>query len=103
MDLLTQISLAGLPEPEPEFRFLEGRRFRFDCAWPVWKVAVDVQGGIWSRGAHVRGKGYRRDCEKLNEAQLAGWVFLWATTDMVRDGRALAFVERALQLRRTEP
>jgi hypothetical protein len=94
--LLTQLRLAGLPEPE--FRFAPPRRWRWDLCWPDRLVAVEVQGGTFAGGRHTRGKGYRNDCEKLNEGQLLGWLVLWVTPPMVKDGSALpAELRRNLQ------
>lgn len=43
-------------------------------------IAVEIQGGVWSGGGHVRGKGYQNDCEKHNAGVMAGWkVFLLPT------------------------
>ena len=71
-----------LPDPVAEHRFDDTRR-RFDFAWPGCRVAIELQGGTWIGGAHTRGTGYNRDCHKLNDAQLAGWILLWFTTDML--------------------
>lgn len=74
------------------------RKFRWDFAWPDLKLAVEIQGGTHRGGAHTRHAGYSNDCEKLAEAQLLGWRCIWVTSDMVQDGRALLFIERALGL-----
>jgi len=42
------------------------------------------------------------DHEKANEAQLAGWIVLHATTTAVRDGIALAMLRRAFAARGLE-
>ena len=94
--LVLQIRAVGLPRPVEEFRFHPKRRFRFDLAWPVRKLAVEIEGGTWSRGRHTRGKGFAADCIKYNEAALLGWHVLRVTTEMVEDGTALAYIERAL-------
>jgi len=76
--------LAGdLPQPEREYRFSPPRRFRFDLAWIAKSVAVELEGGTWIRGSHVRGKRYASDCEKYNLAALDGWTVLRFTTDML--------------------
>jgi very-short-patch-repair endonuclease len=93
-----QCTAAGLPDPLEEYRFHPARRWRFDLAWPAHKVAVEIDGGTFSGGRHVSGVGHARDSEKANEAQLLGWVVLRVIPDWVRDGRALALVERALAL-----
>lgn len=77
----------NLPDPVREFKFHPERDWRFDFAWPPLKISVEMEGGIWSRGRHVRGKGYENDCEKYNEAILLGWLILRFTSRMLRDGR----------------
>lgn len=89
---------CGLGEPEREYRFAPPRRWRFDYAWPGLRLALEVEGGTWSRGRHTRGRGYANDCEKYNAAALAGWRVLRVTTDMVRDGRAFLLLDRAATL-----
>jgi very-short-patch-repair endonuclease len=95
--LAWQCRALRLPEPTREFRFAAPRRWRFDLCWPAHKVAVEVDGGTWTGGRHVRGEGYERDCEKFDEALLLGWLPLRVTTTMVDDGRALELVRRALE------
>lgn len=85
----------GLPEPVTEYRFAPPRRWRFDYAWPAAKVALEIEGGTWTGGRHVRGKGYERDVEKYNAAALAAWTVLRVTTGMIRDGRAFALLDAA--------
>ena len=85
-----------LPTPETEHRFHKVRRWRFDFAYPEYKVAVEVEGGIWSRGRHTRGKGFQQDCTKYNEAALLGWLVLRVTARHIEDGRALVWLRRAL-------
>lgn len=87
---------AGVREFVRELVFAKPRRWRFDFAWPDLLVAVEVEGGIWIRGAHSRGRGYEANCEKYNEAALRGWKVLRVTPTMVDDGRALATIERAV-------
>jgi len=75
--------VPDLPEPEREYRFAPPRRFRFDFAWPDKLIAVELEGGVWSRGRHVRGKGYESDCEKYNLAQSLGWSVYRFTAGML--------------------
>lgn len=91
----------GWPEPHPQVLFDTSgrRRWRFDFAYFLpYKLAIEVDGGVWAGGRHVRGTGYTRDCEKLNAAAIAGWRVLRFTGDMVRDGRALDTIRLALHL-----
>jgi very-short-patch-repair endonuclease len=97
------LRMNDLPGGVREYQFAEGlkRRWRFDFAWPEVKVALEVEGGQWSRTAarHQRGKGMEQDIEKYNMAALMGWLVIRATTDMVNDNRAADVVRTALLLR----
>lgn len=69
--------------PEREYRFHPERKWRFDFAWPEHMLAVEIDGGAWTGGRHVRGSGFTRDCEKMTEAALMGWRVLRLTPKMV--------------------
>ncbi len=102
--LLEQIRLSGLPEPLREYTFHVNRQWRFDFSWRDGGnlVACEVEGGIWMQTATGRSKGhahplrFESDCEKYNEAALYGWTIIRVTPAMIRDGRALDWLERAL-------
>ncbi len=97
-DMLALIIRADkLPTPERQFRFCE-RLWRFDFAWPEVKVVVDVQGGIWNRGGHVRGRGYLNDCEKLNTAILLGYKVLYVCSIHIENGMAIKWIKNALNI-----
>jgi very-short-patch-repair endonuclease len=69
-----------------ELRFDATRRWRFDFAHEGARVAIEINGGVWSGGRHVRGAGYLRDREKVNTATLAGWrVFELGTGQVTPD------------------
>ena len=98
--LAWQMTQAGIDFIR-EYRFCE-RRWRVDFAIfinanPYDKLAVEVEGGAWSRGRHTRGAGFEADIEKYNEAALLGWRVLRVTPKMVEDGRALQWIERAIE------
>lgn len=62
--------------PVREYPFHPTRKWRFDFAWPDVKVAVEIEGGIYKIGRHQRPEGFRKDCEKYNEATRLGWSVL---------------------------
>jgi very-short-patch-repair endonuclease len=86
------------PEPVTEYRFHPVRRFRFDFAWPDALVAVECEGGVWTRGRHTRGAGFVADCEKYNAATSLGCKLYRETADMLRADPAgvVAMVREAL-------
>lgn len=78
--------LLGGPPLEQEYRFHPRRRWRFDFALPARKLAIEINGGVWSGGRHVRGAGYLRDREKINAATELGWrVFELGTGQVTVD------------------
>lgn len=80
------------PEPEQEYRFHPTRRWRFDFAWVDARVAVECEGGTWTRGRHTRGGGFEKDCEKYNSATAMGWRVFRVTSGMLTKDPA-AFVD----------
>jgi DNA-binding CsgD family transcriptional regulator len=92
-----------LPRPEKDYRFDLTRRWRFDRAWPTFKVAVELEGGAFGNrvvchrcgavvraatrdgrlGQEVRSAGWHghygrfvSDREKYNAAEVQGWLVL---------------------------
>jgi len=65
-----------IPEPVTEFMFHPRRKWRLDYAFPEFKVAVEIEGGIWTGGRHTRGSGFIGDMAKYNELAARGWRLL---------------------------
>lgn len=91
-----QLHLCGFAPFEREYRFDATRKWRFDFAWPLRRVAVEVEGGVWANGRHTRGKGFIMDCEKYNRAALLGWRVLRYTKEAIQSGAAIRQIEEAL-------
>ncbi|WP_303678265.1 hypothetical protein [Ralstonia mannitolilytica] len=88
---------AGITGFEREHRFAPPRRWKFDFANPALMVALEVEGGTWTRGRHCTGKGYAADCEKYSTAAVMGWRVLRFTTDQVKSGMALQMLRQAIE------
>ena len=95
--LAWQVAILDLPPLEREYRFHPTRRWRFDFAAVDLQIGIEVEGGTWTGGRHVRGSGFEADCEKYNAAALLGWRVLRFTGAMVNDGRAVATIEKAVK------
>jgi len=83
-----------------EYRFAPPRRWRFDLAMPGKMIAVEIDGGTWTGGRHVRGDGYERDCRKLNAATALGWAVYRMTTAMAADPDEVQAIMTASDYRR---
>ncbi len=83
--VLAYFEEMGLPSPVTEHKFAEHitfegkdgrvrqRQWAFDYAWLEEKVALEIEGGIWTGGGHNRGKGFSKDILKYNTATKLGW------------------------------
>ncbi len=83
--ILDRIKAVGLELPVPEYKFCPDRRWRFDFAYPHYKIALEYEGGTWAAGRHTRGSGFAKDCEKYNRAAVMGWTVLRYTSNMIDD------------------
>ena len=88
----------GLPLPRREWEFHHERRFRFDYAWadPDHMLALECDGGIWTRGRHVRGSGFLRDHEKRNLAACGGWRMIYCTPKTLATADTIDLIREAL-------
>lgn len=64
-----------------EMRFHPKRMWRFDYAIPEHRIAIEVEGGVWTGGRHTRPKGFLGDIEKYNTATVMGWRLLRTTPE----------------------
>lgn len=96
--LAFHIKAMGIPEPVREYKFHLDRRWRFDFSWPEHLVACEVEGGVWTNGRHVRGRGYTDDCEKYSAAAVLGWRVIRVTPEHIRSGKAVQWILQALGL-----
>ncbi len=85
----------GLTEPVEEYRFCH-RKWAFDFCWPECKIALEVEGSIWTQGRHTRGSGFLKDMEKYNEAAILGWRVLRCSRQQFDSGDILATLKRAM-------
>ena len=97
LEMLFQIKSVGLVEPVPELKFDSERKWRFDFAWPDKKTALEIEGGIFNKGRHIRPQGFLKDLEKYNRATELGWKLYRVTPQMVSNGEAIALLERVLK------
>lgn len=95
-ELLTR---AGLPAPQKQFQapWLESARGRVDLAYTEHEIVIEGDSRRW----HGRFGAFEVDRRRDIAAQLAGWMILRITWEMVVDdpGFVIASVREALALR----
>lgn len=79
-----------------EYRFHPTRRWRFDYALPSERIAIEQEGGIWTRGRHLTPKGFLRDMEKYNAATARGWRVLRFSPEQLCSPEALELLRCTL-------
>ena len=72
-----------------EHKFHYTRKWRIDFAIIDLKIGIEIEGGVWSGGAHTRGKGFIEDMEKYNAAAMLGYTVLRFSTADVKSGKAI--------------
>lgn len=83
--------------PEREFKFIEGRKFAFDFAFPEAMIAIEIEGGTsFGKSRHSRGEGFENDCRKYNAATSLGWRVFRFSTAMVQKGEAIDLLLTAM-------
>lgn len=91
---------SGLPVPIPEFRFHPTRKWRFDFAFEQERIALEVEGGIWTGGRHTRGKGFTNDMIKYNSAGAMGWIVLRCQPSELLRAATIELIRQAIATRK---
>lgn len=86
-------SATGL-DVEKEYKFHPTRKWRFDYAIPAIRMAIEVEGGVWTGGRHTSSRGFLGDMEKYNEAALSDWCLVRTTPDMLLTSKILNLIKR---------
>lgn len=91
--------VSGLPIPVAEYRFHATRKWRIDYYFERngKRVALEVEGGVWTGGRHTTGKGFMGDMEKYNAISTAGIVLLRTTPDRLMTAETIEMIKQALR------
>lgn len=55
-----------------EHKFHDTRKWRIDLFIPDIKIAIELEGGVYTNGRHTRPKGFLADIEKYNNISILG-------------------------------
>jgi very-short-patch-repair endonuclease len=101
---MLQCLLANLPPMLAQWRFTNSkhpnaaaRKWRCDFVFQDYMVMVEIDGGIFIRGAHGHPTDILRNMRKQNDAMLLGYTVLRFTPAEARNGTAWAFTQRVLE------
>lgn len=82
-----------------EYKFHPVRKWRFDYACVQFKIAIEIEGGVWKRGRHTRALGFIGDMEKYNEAVILGWSLLRFTPQQMNKSESYETIRRLIKER----
>ena len=82
---------------EQEFKFHPVRKWRADFLITGYPILVEVEGGVFVNGGHNRGRLYTSNCEKYSSAAILGYYVIRATTDQVKSGECVKWIEEMIK------
>ena len=80
-----------------EHLFDPSRKWRFDYAIVDYKIALEVEGGVYTGGRHVRAVGFLKDLEKYNAASAQGWRVLRCTPSTLLTNATIKLLQQAMR------
>lgn len=96
--------LEGLIKEEvwAEWQFHPTRRWRFDYAITKYRIAIEIDGGVFTNGRHSGGVGQLKDFEKMNAAVVCGWVVLHYTPEQRQHWQTIQEISSVIERRKVE-
>ena len=98
--LVRLLRCFGLPDPERQVTVSDenGRVGRIDFAYPIERIAIEVQSYAW----HSSRKALSKDAERFNRLQALGWIVILVTYEDLEKhpARVVARIRSALESRR---
>ena len=74
------------------------RKWKLDFAIPEIKLAIEMEGGVFTKGRHTRPMGFIKDIEKYNQLTEHGWRLLRYSINEFKDTtRMIEQIEICLQ------
>lgn len=83
----------GIKDLEAEVLLHPTRKWRLDFYSEQLALGLEIEGGIWIGGAHVRPKGFQEDLDKYNRIQALGVTIFRFSTEDVLTGKAKKIVK----------
>lgn len=100
---LFQCNALKLPPVFAQWKFPRSDRpkvreskWRTDFVMHDFKLMIEIDGGIWIKGAHSHPQDIIRNMTKGNDAALLGYTVLHFTPSEVKSGHAVSFTQKVL-------
>lgn len=97
--LVELCKINGLPLPTAEYQFHPTRKWRFDyyLERDTTKVALELEGGIYTRGRHTRPSGFLGDMDKYNAAAEMGILLVRAKSTPLPQAATIETLKKIFQ------
>jgi hypothetical protein len=91
------LSIADLPLPAKEVIMIQGRRYRVDYAWASMRLGIEIQGGVFTRGAHGSIYGILQGYKKSNDAAQHGWTLMYYLPSEMLKPETIIAIKKAFE------
>jgi very-short-patch-repair endonuclease len=82
-----------------EYKFHPKRKWRFDFCHIESRTAIEIEGGVWTNGRHIRGTGFIGDMEKYNAAALESFAVLRFRPDEMNKTATYELIKNVIEKR----
>lgn len=98
---LALLQQEGLPLPTKEVVMISGRRYRVDYAWAELRLGIEIQGGVFTRGAHGSIYGILQGYKKANDAAANGWTLMYFLPSQMLETATITLIKKAYEWKTT--
>lgn len=101
MTFMRLLDVNFIHRPVHEFLF-SSRRFRFDYVWESNKLALEIEGGVFTKQAHGSVTGILRDMTKYSLAASLGWRVIRVLPSKLNTSETIKLIKDALRFKVVE-
>lgn len=103
MAFISEIKRIFKTEIVREYKFHPVRKWRIDYYLPEYGIAIEVEGGSYINGRHVRGEGFRNDIEKYNQITAAGLMLIRVIPQDLNKQSTFELIKQCIAVKNLSP